>query len=163
MRIGVDGSCLSNPGPTGWAAVAEDGSYRIGWVPVGTNNIGELNAIRAALLGWPNDPLTIEIDSEYAKNAVTVWAAGWRRRGWRKRDGRPPENLDLIQEIVGVLEERASPVEFVKVRGHELTNAFPLNTAADALAVTAARRAQLTGAPGEEQGRTDLSRFRPRR
>jgi ribonuclease HI len=163
VRVGVDGSCLSNPGPAGWAAVAEDGAYRIGWQPVGTNNIGELNAIREALIGWETEPLAIEIDSSYAMNAVTVWAKGWRARGWRKRDGKAPENLALIQDVVERLEARRRPVQFVKVRGHNLANDFPLNTAADALAVRASQRARDTGAAGDEQGSTDLAQYRPRR
>ena len=162
-RVGVDGSCLSNPGPAGWAAVGEDGEYSIGWKPLGTNNQGELNAIRAALLQWPDRDLVLEIDSAYAKNAVTVWAAGWRRRGWRKADGKVPENLTLIQQIVGLLETPGRTVEFVKVRGHNLANQFPLNTAADALAVTASQRARDTGQAGAETGTADLARFRPRR
>ena len=36
-----------------------------------------------------DDDLLVYCDSTYVINSVTKWMAGWKRRGWRKGDGKP--------------------------------------------------------------------------
>lgn len=142
MRIvATDGSALGNPGPTGWGWVdqvsEECGS---GSLARGTNNIGELLAVRQALrhLG-PEVDVLIRADSQYAIKVITTWAPSWRRRGWRKGDGKRPENLELIRGILELVESRSGRTDFEWVRGHA---GDVHNERADALAVGAAQRAQ---------------------
>lgn len=139
--VATDGSALGNPGPTGWGWVDQDGEEcGSGSLARGTNNIGELLAIRQALrhLG-PEADVLIRADSQYAIKVITIWAPGWRRRGWRKGDGKRPENLDLIRGILELVESRTGATDFEWVRGHA---GDVHNERADALAVGAAQRAQ---------------------
>jgi ribonuclease HI len=142
--IATDGSALGNPGPTGWAwvdqATGESGS---GGLPHGTNNIGELLALREALRHvGPEANLLIRADSQYVINIATKWAKGWKRRGWRKGDGKIPENLELIKEIDALLESRRGRTDFEWVRGH---TGDEHNERADTLAVAAAKAATSRG------------------
>lgn len=130
MKVGTDGGCYPNPGgPGGWAWVAEDGRYGCGSFASGTNNIAELSAIKEALLAHPDEPVTIQYDSQYAANCVMDWGTKWRRRGERDR-----KNIDLIFSILDIVDEREDPISWEWVRGHDAQNTYPLNTAADSLA-----------------------------
>ena len=121
--IYTDGSCLRNPdGPGGWAAVIRevatgkvtelcDGS------PATTNNRMELSAAIAAL-AFPKTPAKIALytDSQYLKNGITKWMAGWKRRGWKRADGQPVLNQDLWQELDALYSRH--DVTFHWVKGH---------------------------------------------
>jgi len=99
----TDGSCEGNPGPGGWGyvwveddVVVKQGS---GQDPDTTNNRMELQALISAYRVLPVDTkLTIYSDSQLCVNTITQWAAGWERRGW-KRKGGPIANLELVQEL----------------------------------------------------------------
>ena len=72
--------------------------------PAGTNNTAELNALLQALMLArteieANKTVQVRSDSSYGLNAVTKWAAGWKKRGWRKADGEI-KNLEIIQELL---------------------------------------------------------------
>ena len=56
-------------------------------------------------------------DSRYLIDGMSDWVFGWTRRGWRKADGKPVENVELWQAAVAA----ASPhrVEWRWVRGHD--------------------------------------------
>jgi ribonuclease HI len=138
--VATDGSALGNPGPTGWAWVDQTtGETGSGGLPHGTNNIGELLALREALRHAGPDPaLLIRADSQYVINIATKWAKGWKRRGWRKGDGKVPENLELVKEILALLEARRGRTDFEWVRGH---TGDVHNERADELAVAAAKAA----------------------
>ncbi|GAA4424844.1 hypothetical protein GCM10023169_21920 [Georgenia halophila] len=138
--IATDGSALGNPGPTGWAWVDQaTGESGAGGLAHGTNNIGELIALREALRHvGPDGDLLVRADSQYVINVVTKWAPGWRRRGWRKGDGKAPENLELVKEILELAESRRGRTDFEWVRGHA---GDVHNERADELAVAAARAA----------------------
>ena len=137
MRItaAADGSSLGNPGPAGWAWVTEAGEWRSGGWKRGTNNMGELMAVadlleQSAALGAP---LRVLCDSQYVINSVTKWMPGWKRKGWKKSDGKPVQNRELLERIDAALQGR--DVEFEWVRGHA---GHALNEAADARARAAA-------------------------
>lgn len=144
--IATDGSALGNPGPTGWAWVDQTtGETGSGGLPHGTNNIGELLALREGLRhAGPDGALLVRADSQYVINIATKWAKGWRRRGWRKGDGKVPENLELVKEILELLEARRGRTDFEWVRGH---TGDVHNERADELAVAAAKAATTGGAP----------------
>ena len=131
----ADGSALGNPGPAGWAWYVDDGRWAAGGWPESTNNRGELTAVLELLRATAHtgEDLLIQADSQYVINSLTRWMKGWKRRGWRKADGRPVLNDDLMKELDAALTGRA--VRFEWVRGHV---GHPLNEAADSRARAAA-------------------------
>lgn len=132
----ADGSSLSNPGPAGWAWYISDDCWAAGGWRLGTNNMGELQAVLDLLRSTASvadEPLRILCDSQYVINSVTKWMAGWKRKGWKKADGKPVLNLELLQAIDQALVGRDVSFEWVKGHaGHEM------NEAADARARAAA-------------------------
>lgn len=143
VLVGCDGSCLNNPGgATGWAWVASNGRWASGSQPSGTNQIAELWGVLSVLRDFPDNPLSIQIDSEYAKKASTVWRESWKKNGWRNKDGKRVANLNLILAIDRQMTLREHPVRFVKVPAHDLHDRWPLNTAADKRARAAAEWTQ---------------------
>ncbi|WP_427133755.1 RNase H family protein [Pseudarthrobacter sp. S9] len=136
ITAAADGSALGNPGPAGWAWYVNDDCWRAGGWPHGTNNQGELMAVLdlfRATAHLPGEDLHILCDSQYVINAVTKWMAGWKRKGWRKADGKPVLNVDLLKEIDQALVGRKYTFEWV--RGHA---GHDLNEAADDRARAAA-------------------------
>jgi ribonuclease HI len=72
----------------------------------------------------PGEDLLILCDSQYVINAVTKWMPGWKRKGWRKADGKPVLNVDLLKEIDQALVGRKYTFEWVRGHaGHELNEA----------------------------------------
>lgn len=134
LVIATDGSCSKNPGPGGWAFVEQkSGEWASGGAPHTTNNIMELTALIAALeYAGPEKDLLLRIDSQYVINAMTKWAAGWRRRGWKKSDGKPVANRDIIERLLNLYEARTGRTEVEWVRGHSGDAA---NELVDSLAV----------------------------
>lgn len=125
----ADGSSLSNPGPTGWAWFIDEDHWAAGGWPYGTNNMGELKAVLDLLQQTAvhaDQPVRVLCDSQYTINALTKWLPGWKRRGWRKADGQPVLNVDLLKELDTALHGRQVTFEWVK--GHA---GHPLNEAAD--------------------------------
>ena len=91
--VATDGACQGNPGPAGWAWVAEDGHWAAGSVPQGTNNIGELLGLLRAITDHPDvENLVVQADSMYAINTYRTWMDGHRRRGWKTSTGQPTKN-----------------------------------------------------------------------
>jgi ribonuclease HI len=131
----ADGSALGNPGPAGWAWYVDDTHWASGGWPHGTNNMGELTAVLRLLEATAgiDDDLLVYCDSTYAINTVTKWMAGWKRRGWKKGDGKPVLNLEIVQALDAAMVGRR--VRFEWVKGHA---GHPLNEAADRLANAAA-------------------------
>lgn len=128
IYVGTDGGCNPNPGPGGWAWVADDGRYGCGSFAKGTNNIGELLALKEALLAFPDTPILIEYDSQYAHGCVTSWGPSWRAKGTVGK-----ANQELVYDILDIVDERTATLEWEWVHGHDESNAHPLNTAADSL------------------------------
>ena len=149
ITAAADGSALGNPGPAGWAWYIDDQTWGAGGWPHGTNNMGELKAVLELLRATSHidDDLHILCDSQYVINSVTKWMPGWKKKGWRKGDGKPVMNLELLQEIDEAIAGRRYRFEWVK--GHV---GHVLNEAADSRARAAAeayqRGRQAPGGPG---------------
>lgn len=136
ITAAADGSSLSNPGPAGWAWYVSDDRWACGGWAHGTNNMGELMAVLDLLRRTKHvagERLHVLCDSQYVINAVTRWMPGWKRKGWRKADGSPVLNVDLMRAIDTELRGRSVTFEWVK--GHA---GHPMNEAADARARAAA-------------------------
>lgn len=131
IRAAADGSALGNPGPAGWAWYVDDSCWAAGGWKHATNNQAELTAVLQffrATAHLPDD-LLILCDSQYVINCVTKWMPGWKKKGWRKADGKPVLNRDILTEIDEALIGRRYRFEWVK--GHAN---HPLNEAADSRA-----------------------------
>jgi ribonuclease HI len=104
-RSGVftDGSCEGNPGPGGWGAVWVDDdrilAERSGADPATTNNRMELMGLIAGYEMLPADAeVTMYSDSNLCVQTINEWAAGWERRGWKRKTG-PIANLELVKRV----------------------------------------------------------------
>jgi len=131
ITAAADGSALGNPGPAGWAWYVDDDCWAAGGWPHATNNQGELMAVLDLFRATEHidDDLHILCDSQYVINCITQWMPGWKRKGWRKRDGKPVLNLDLLKQLDAAIVGRRYQFEWVK--GHV---GHALNEAADARA-----------------------------
>ncbi|MEE6282155.1 ribonuclease H family protein [Georgenia sp. MJ170] len=136
--IATDGSAIRNPGPTGWAWVDQRTRQTgAGRFDHGTNNIGEMSAVIEALdYAGPDGDILIRADAKYVIDMATKWLPGWKRRGWKKGDGNPPENLELVKRLDAALQSRRGRTEFEWVRGH---SGDEFNDIVDALANAQAR------------------------
>ena len=139
ITAAADGSALGNPGPNGWAWYIDDDNWAAGGSPHGTNNQGELQAVLELLkaTAGTDEKLHIWCDSRYVIDSVTKWMPGWKRKGWRKSDGGPVLNRDLLEGIDEAM--RGRDVQFSWVKGHAGDD---LNEAADERANAAAKAYQ---------------------
>ena len=133
VEIHTDGACLGNPGPGGWAALlCWRGVERelAGGEPATTNNRMELMAAIAALevLKEPCD-VVLTTDSQYVRQGITEWMAGWVRRGWKTSGGDPVKNRDLWERLHAAAARHA--VDWRWVKGHA---GHPENERVDQLA-----------------------------
>ena len=110
-----------------------------------TNNVGEIQAIvRAIRLAFEMKnvrKLQINTDSEFTINSVTKWMSGWKKKGWRKADGKEVANKEDFMILDEVL-QKAKDIEKVEikwqhVRGHAGVEG---NEEADKLAVAGAMK-----------------------
>jgi ribonuclease HI len=139
----TDGACEGNPGPGGWGYVWVEGdrvkSERHGSDPATTNNRMELTALIEAFRALPEDArVTVYSDSEICVKTVNEWAAGWEKRGWRRKTG-PIANLELVQTLWQLAKSHRN-VSLQWIRAHDGSR---WNEYVDALANTFLReRAQ---------------------
>ena len=136
VEIWTDGGCKPNPGRGGWAAVlCCRGVERelSGAEAVTTNNRMELTAAAAALESLKRPcRVVLNTDSEYLRNGITRWHAGWVRRNWRNATGDPVANMDLWRRVLDAAKPHA--IDWRWVRGHGLD---AMNIRADLLATRA--------------------------
>ena len=130
----TDGSCEGNPGPGGWGVVwVEDDEIRAersGRDPSTTNNRMELTALIAAYELLPESAeIRVYSDSQLCVKTVNEWAAGWEKRGWRRKSG-PIANLELVQRL-WTLAQSHPRVRLEWIRAHDGSK---WNEYADALA-----------------------------
>ena len=103
IKIYTDGSCLSNPGNGGWAAIINiDGEIKkiSGNEKNTTNNRMELMApINALKYIYSKDPIEIFTDSKYVKNGITEWINTWVLNNWKTSNKEDVKNKDLWIEL----------------------------------------------------------------
>lgn len=130
----TDGSCDGNPGPGGWGMVwvenDEVREERSGVDPSTTNNRMELQALIAAYELLPKDAnVTVYSDSQLCVKTVNEWAAGWEKRGWKRKSG-PIANLQLVQRLYALANEHPNvTLQWIKAHDGSKWNEY-----ADALA-----------------------------
>ena len=103
IKIYTDGSCLTNPGDGGWAAIINiDGEIKkiSGNEKNTTNNRMELMApINALKYINSEDPIEIFTDSKYVKNGITEWINTWVLNNWKTSNKEDVKNKDLWIEL----------------------------------------------------------------
>jgi ribonuclease HI len=131
--IHTDGACSGNPGPGGWGAILTFGDREkelFGGETQTTNNRMELMGAIVALESLTRPcPVVLYTDSQYVQKGISEWIHGWKKRGWKKSDGKPVINADLWQRLD--LAAQSHKVDWRWVRGH---NGDPMNERADELA-----------------------------
>jgi ribonuclease HI len=161
--IFCDGACEPNPGKAGSGmAVYRAGVLASLWYgaynPAGTNNTAELNALLQALMLAKLEidadrTVQVRSDSSYGLNAVTKWATGWKKRGWRKADGEI-KNLEIIQLLHALYLEIEDDVNLQHVSAHV---GIEGNELADRMAMLAVERREVDWR--EYEGELDIAKL----
>jgi ribonuclease HI len=125
VTVYTDGACSGNPGPGGWAFIlrcsqTDKELERSDGEPDSTNNKMELTAVIRGLeaLREPCE-VTLYADSSYVLQGMSQWMAGWKQRGWRRKEGSklvPVKNVELWQRLDELMQ--AHKVNFEHVKGH---------------------------------------------
>lgn len=141
-----DGGCRGNPGPGAWAFVVQNHSGEVllegaSFEVLTTNNkmellgvISGLETLNDKLPGLGREPrlssVKVVTDSKYVVEGMKSWVKSWKSRGWKKADGKAPENLELWQrldsQVINFLE-----IDWQWVKGH---GGHPQNEYCDRLA-----------------------------
>ena len=138
-----DGASRGNPGPGGYgtilqytdrAGVLHEKEISEGFRNT-TNNRMELMGVIAGLEALLK-PCSVDVwsDSQYVIKAFNDhWIDGWKKRGWKKADGKPVLNEELWKRLLLAAEPHEITWHWVK--GHD---GHPENERCDALATAAA-------------------------
>ena len=122
VTIYTDGACRGNPGNGGWGAVLiYNGKIKelSGGERDTTNNKMELTAAIMALNAL-KEPCEVDLysDSKYLTDAINLgWVYGWKKKAWKKSDGKAALNVDLWEQILSLL--AVHKVNFIWVKGHD--------------------------------------------
>lgn len=142
VQLFTDGACKGNPGPGGWGCILRHPASGLekefsGGHPLTTNNQMELQAVIEGLTRLTR-PSRVEVvtDSKYVAQGSAEWLPGWKKNGWRRRDGSrlvPVKNVEYWQQLDKLLNGHV--VTFTVVKGHM---GHAENERCDELAVAAA-------------------------
>ena len=137
IEIYTDGSCLTNPGNGGWAAmINNDGNIKkiSGNEKETTNNRMELLApINALKEIDSNSQVIIYTDSQYVKLGITEWINKWITNNWQTSNKEDVKNKDLWIELYNL--NKSLDVKWNWVKAHA---GNPMNEEVDLLAKQAA-------------------------
>ena len=149
--VHTDGACSGNPGPGGWGVLVRvDGKEKElhGGEAATTNNRMELMAAIVALESQAKgSKVILHTDSQYVKDGLTKWMAGWKRNGWKTADKKPVKNMDLWQRLDAAVQRHE--VHWRWVRGHA---GHEMNERADRLAVQAIAELRAAQPPQSVRG-----------
>ena len=137
ITIYTDGSCLTNPGSGGWAAIINENNKKkiiSGNEKNTTNNRMELLAPINALRGIkPGSKIKIYTDSQYVKNGITEWINTWLNNNWKTSKKEDVKNKDLWIELYNLT--KFLDIQWIWIKAHD---GNPLNEEVDLLAKKAA-------------------------
>ncbi|GGY40810.1 ribonuclease H [Bacterioplanes sanyensis] len=133
VELYTDGACKGNPGPGGWGCLLRYGQHEkelFGGEALTTNNRMELTAALRGLDALQRPcQVVLTTDSQYVKQGIQQWLAGWKKKGWKTAAGQPVKNQDLWQALDKAVQRHQ--VEWRWVKGHA---GHAENERADALA-----------------------------
>lgn len=135
IEVFTDGACKGNPGQGGWGVLLRvPGREKelFGGERQTTNNRMELTAVIEALRALKRPcEVDLYLDSQYVRQGITQWLAGWKAKGWRTAAGKPVKNQDLWQCLDELVSGSGHVIRWHWVRGHA---GHEGNERADALA-----------------------------
>jgi ribonuclease HI len=149
INVFTDGSCFNNASKkkqkmAGYACVfPEYLSYNFFSKLEGTektNNRAEYSACIAAFnIADKIDPkheriLVVHTDSELMINSLTKWLPGWKAKNWKKADGSPVKNVDLLLMLDACMKKRVATFKHVRAHTGKKDWASVHNDIADQLA-----------------------------
>jgi len=133
IEIYTDGSCLTNPGNGGWAAIINKNGEITkisGSEKNTTNNRMELLAPINALKNIdPDSQIEIYTDSQYVKLGITEWINKWLINNWQTSKKEDVKNKDLWIELYDL--NKSLNVKWNWVKAHA---GNPMNEEVDLLA-----------------------------
>lgn len=144
VQLFSDGACRGNPGPGGWGCILRHPATGAekefsGGLALTTNNQMELQAVISGLAALKaRSQVEVVTDSSYVAKGCSEWLPGWKRNGWKRKEGtswKPVKNVELWQQLDELLQRHK--VQFTLVRGHM---GHPENERCDELAVAAAMK-----------------------
>ena len=144
IRIYTDGSSRGNPGKGGWGFMVDGKNIERGGYEIETtNNKMELQAVIEAFTylikqKTTEDNIEIYTDSEYVIKGLTIWLAGWVKRGWLTAAKKPVLNQEYWKELSNLkytLEQMKNTVHMRYVPGHAGVSG---NERVDTIAITCA-------------------------
>lgn len=153
INVFTDGSCIQcaknkKNRPAGYACVFPEypqHNYAAKLEgPTKTNNRAEYMAcIKAFEIASVIDPsrtmvLCVHTDSELMINSLTKWLPGWKAKGWKKADGSPVLNVDLLKIMDAEKQKRVTIFKHVKAHTGKTDWASIHNDMADKMAKSAA-------------------------
>ena len=126
IEIYTDGSCLTNPGNGGWAAIInKDGDIKkiSGSEKNTTNNRMELLAPINALKNMDSkSQIEIYTDSQYVKLGITEWINKWVTNNWKTSKKEDVKNKDLWIELYNLNKSLNIKWNWVKAHAGNLMN-----------------------------------------
>ena len=146
VQVFTDGACRGNPGPGGWGVILRHPASSTekefsGGHPMTTNNQMELQAVIEGLkLLTRKSRVEVVTDSTYVAKGSKEWLPGWKRNGWKRKDGNKLvaiKNESQWIALDALLTKHQ--VTFKLVPGHA---GHPENERCDVLAVAAAEQAR---------------------
>ncbi len=141
IELYTDGACSGNPGPGGWAFILRD--LKTGKELTGsggesnsTNNRMEILAVVNGLKALKKScRVRLYSDSKYVLQGLQEWMAGWKKNGWKRKEGRKLvelKNAELWQQLDQLIP--LHQMSYHHVRGH---SGHPENERCDLMAVAA--------------------------
>ncbi|MDR3441904.1 MAG: ribonuclease HI [Legionella sp.] len=120
IQIYTDGACKGNPGPGGWGVLLRyNGQEKTlhGGEGHTTNNRMELMAAIKGLESLTR-PCVVDLytDSQYLRQGMMDWMAGWKKNGWRNSKKEPVKNVDLWQILDALAAQHQ--IKWHWVKGH---------------------------------------------
>ena len=140
IKIYIDGACIGNPGPGGWAVIIlfeNEKKELFGGEKLTTNNRMELTAAIKALEYFSKEEkkrpslknLKIYTDSNYVKEGITVWINSWEKNNWKTADKKNVKNIDLWKKLKELT--KFNTIDWIWIKGHSNNT---MNDLADKLA-----------------------------
>jgi ribonuclease HI len=81
------------------------------WVLEETKKLGPIKQSKIKVILYSDSMLVI--------NSMTKWVIGWKKRNWKKSDGKPVLNKELIIEFDNLITNRLPLTTFIKVKAHQ--------------------------------------------